>query len=259
MKTKIKFIVPLVVVVVVIGGLYLFLNNNKNQQNLVSTGCTNDNTLPMYGCGSYDEYITKRSDQQKKADDDLIKTILSANNNDSIKASNYTNKRGWDYSNSGDFITARKRFNQAWLIDHNNFVTFWQFAISYAKENKKDLALVNFERAVAMYDEKYKVSKNDLTTLICDRGLSYLTSASLENDVVKQKDLLNKTVSTIESQTKNSNYISSQCLLTEAQAYGALGDNANAKGKINEAIRIEPALKNSDMLKSILQDLKMSL
>jgi Tfp pilus assembly protein PilF len=251
-----KKIIYIIIALITVVGIGFILFNNKDTKNI--SQCANDNTLPMYGCSSYEEYINSRTPKQKEADEFLISSITAQYGNDVVVSSNAANKKGWDLVKT-DIVTARKRFNQAWLIDHNNFVTFWQFAITYAQENKNDLALADFERAVSLYDKKYETAKDDFTTLICDRALSYLANASIEKDKVRQKELLNKILVSIENQSKLTGSINSQCLLTEAQAYGALNDNVNAKNKVNEALKLEPSLKNSEIVSEIVKEYKLSL
>ncbi|BDQ35398.1 tetratricopeptide repeat protein [Pseudodesulfovibrio portus] len=81
------------------------------------------NEVPMYGG-------IEKTPALLQADEHLISDI---------EAKGYTReqgavlfaKRGWDFFRKGDMSTAIKRFNQAWLLDGDNYQAYWGFALVY--------------------------------------------------------------------------------------------------------------------------------
>jgi len=63
------------------------------------------NELPMYGGQHNPTVATNKSNSKSAAD------------------------LGWKYFNSGDFDTAIKRFNQAWMFDRENVDAYWGFGL----------------------------------------------------------------------------------------------------------------------------------
>lgn len=78
------------------------------------------NLQPAYGGGS----MTK---EERKVHDQFIDTVIKAYGTEE-KAGEETLKRAWSYYNQGDYATAMKRFNQAWLLDKDNPEIFYGFS-----------------------------------------------------------------------------------------------------------------------------------
>ncbi|MBU2512161.1 hypothetical protein KJ966_12545 [bacterium] len=70
------------------------------------------NELPMYGG-------VEKTPEQKKLDDEFIKTVTQQNGTREKASENVANL-GWKYLRKGDQKTAMKRFNQAWLLNSKN-------------------------------------------------------------------------------------------------------------------------------------------
>lgn len=58
---------------------------------------------------------------------------------------------GWKYLGQGDVSTAAKRFNQAWLLDPENYLAYWAFGIlAWDRDNNVDLSAAMFDKAISL-------------------------------------------------------------------------------------------------------------
>jgi len=58
---------------------------------------------------------------------------------------------GWKYLGQGDVSGAAKRFNQAWLLNPDNHLTYWAFGIlAFDRDNDVDLSSSMFEKALSL-------------------------------------------------------------------------------------------------------------
>lgn len=250
MKKK-YFILSILIIIVVL--LIVFINNPQKQ-----SVCPKDNLSPMYGCDSYNDFMSKRDNKQKEVDDQFVSTVMSKSNNDKVLASNSINRLGWSYFVKGDLDTAMKRYNQAWLITQDNFITYWQIGIILSQKGADNLALENFEKAVNTYDKKYQVSELDYNTLICDRALSYLTSASKEKDANEVNKYLTKSIESIEKLKNSDGKISDQCTLTLIQSYAASGKKAKANSELKNMVSRNPRIINNDTYKDVVKEFSLT-
>ncbi len=90
------------------------------------------NEQPMYG-GMYQSEPKNatelaRVEELKAADRDFIESVMAAGHTEQF-ASNYAVDRGWSFFRDGDYSTAIKRFNQAWLLDKENGDAYYGFAL----------------------------------------------------------------------------------------------------------------------------------
>src|ERR1700733_5120132 len=80
----------------------------------------NPNEIPLYAGGLTPE--------QQKANEQLVAGIdhdRLAHGMSRAQCAQHAIMRGWQYLNSGDPLSAIKRFNQAWLLDPNNANVYW--------------------------------------------------------------------------------------------------------------------------------------
>lgn len=102
----------------------------------------------MYGYGDYDEYIKNRSETVKAADENLINSIMNSGEVKSrAEAAQNACNKGFDYLNKRDKETAIKRYNQAWLFDHNQPCVYAGFGYYYADSPK------TVEKSFEMYEK----------------------------------------------------------------------------------------------------------
>ena len=100
------------------------------------------NELPMYGGVEF-------TPQQIKANEELIKSV-SERAGSREKASDIAARIGWSHYYKSDYSTAMKRFNQAWLLNHNNPLAYWGFAVLLSAQGKHDEAYKMFEKALSL-------------------------------------------------------------------------------------------------------------
>lgn len=141
MKNKIIVIGSvLVLIVVLVLCVNYFGSNNKLAIN----------EIPMYGFSSYEKYLSGRTPTIAKIDDDLVKSVLAVHNSNKREASNSACDKGFGYFNSNDSSTAMKRFNQGWLIDHQNPCIFAGYGYIYGKTGDYDKAMTNYDIAIQL-------------------------------------------------------------------------------------------------------------
>jgi tetratricopeptide (TPR) repeat protein len=82
------------------------------------------NELPMYG-GQHDPIVPQNSQFSREA------SML-----------------GWEYYYEGDFDTAIKRFNQAWMFDRENPEAYWGFGLILSERAEHENPRANLEESV---------------------------------------------------------------------------------------------------------------
>ena len=65
-----------------------------------------------------------------------------------IKHSAEAAKLGWNYFYKGDPDTAIKRFNQAWMLDHNNVDALWGFGVVMGSRATQEEPLSNINESI---------------------------------------------------------------------------------------------------------------
>lgn len=174
-KKIILILGALVLVFFVIGTLASLRNKHVDENSFESNQVLLNNTDPMYGFSSYDDYRLRRDVQQAKIDDTFVKGVL-ADNPDTAEQSNYAVFKGFEFLQNGDSETAIKRFNQGWLIDNNNQNVYWGFAIYTGTKKGNELALKYFDTALEKFDQKYINEVTDKDRLTCDAAIGYASA-----------------------------------------------------------------------------------
>lgn len=121
-------------------------------------GAASSKVLPMFGQQA-------KTDAQQRADERFL-TSCDKSFETRTEASNFFMDRGWEFLNEGQTDTAVYRFNLAWLLNPDNYNTYWGFGlVEHSKGKPKE--------AIAMYDRALKYQpKNSL--LLSDLGASQL-------------------------------------------------------------------------------------
>ncbi|PKV75418.1 tetratricopeptide repeat protein [Pontibacter ramchanderi] len=114
--------------------------------------------LPMFG------QIAK-TDAQQKADEKFL-TSCDKSFESRTEASNFFMERGWEFLNEGQVDTAAYRFNLAWLLNPDNFNTYWAFGVVEFNRGKTG-------EAISMFDRALKYQPNN-SMLLSDIGLAYV-------------------------------------------------------------------------------------
>lgn len=77
--------------------------------------------LPMYG-------DVEKTEKQKNADATYLE-YMDAHFDDRRASSETAARAGWNYWYKGDWQTAMRRFNQAWLLDSDNYSAYWGYVV----------------------------------------------------------------------------------------------------------------------------------
>jgi|GEM_PF-2315228 len=174
-KLPMTAIIIAVILAVLVGvEVYLFSGNERKENDVVNVDALPSNTIPMYGFLSYDDYLSHRSAQQAKTDDDFV--TLTLKKGSAPEASNYAVKKGFEYLGGGDPDTAIKRFNQGWLLAHENQNVYWGYAVYTANKKGNEAALQYFDMALEKFDRKYVQSATDQDQLMCDAAIGYASA-----------------------------------------------------------------------------------
>lgn len=129
---------------------------------------TNIRLLPEYG------NVPKTRDQQA-ADATFIAESLKEDTS-RRKASDKRVDFGFKYLYRQDLKTAMYRFNQAWLLDHENENVYWGFGAIYVIFNDTDAALKQYDKGLKLNPK----SSNILT----DKGTVYVMKYQVSNSKV---------------------------------------------------------------------------
>lgn len=110
----------------------------------------------MYGFNSYEEYLANRTEWQKNADAELIKTIMDSGEVKSLEeAASDACQRWIELISKGDAKTGIKRINQAGILDPENACIYANYGY-YLAFQKDDI-----EGASLMYEKAIKLMKKD--------------------------------------------------------------------------------------------------
>jgi Tfp pilus assembly protein PilF len=131
--------------------------------------------LPMFG-------NKPKTEAEQKADEKFLSSCDKSFSS-RTEASEFFMNSGWGYFNEGQVDTAMYRFNLAWLLNPDNYNTYWAFGLV---ENGKG----NTAEAIGMYERALKYQPNN-SLLLSDMAAAYLTQ--YEKD--KKKKTLKKVVS----------------------------------------------------------------
>lgn len=119
--------------------------------------------VPMYG-----QPETPRPEFLKGADEAFIKKASSEFGGNRELASMAWAAVGEDYMSKGDTYNAMRRYNQAWLLNPNNYVCYWGFGRVMLERHEYDEALKYFEKAKQLINDDYQKP-----ALISDTGAAY--------------------------------------------------------------------------------------
>ena len=196
-----------------------------------------DNLKPRYGdVVKSQEYI----DLDNKFIDDVVKEFGTRE----IAAKKHLNF-GWNYFKKGDFNTAMRRFNQAWLLDSTLIDVNWGYgAVLGAKQQ--------YEQAID-YLKRYQCSNPNNDRIYIDIATAYFQYASSQ----KQKGLIESWVLNL---NKGKSCIKKSLLINDknAHTYSQLAvayynenniDSAKYYGQL--AIKLDPKVLQSEFKKAV--------
>lgn len=108
-------------------------------------GPTRIDNLPMYG-----QPTVPRPSVLRQADAAFIETASSEFGGNRQLASIAWADQAERFLDQGNFDFAMRRYNQAWLLDPNNYEVFWGFARVTAQQGKIPEALQHVEKALQL-------------------------------------------------------------------------------------------------------------
>jgi len=98
------------------------------------------NERPMYG-------LVEKTAEQKRADEEYIR-MMTADGRSREEAADVAAKNAWNVFYSGDKVMAMRRLNQAWLLDPDNPLALWGFAVISIDRGDWDAALRYYRMAM---------------------------------------------------------------------------------------------------------------
>lgn len=126
---------------------------------------------PMYG-------NFKRSEIEMAVDRELVQKAIALAGSEE-KALKQTIDLAWKYYKAGDFKSAIKRFNQAWLIDSSNAEVYFGFGMLLSERG-------DLQQAVTMYHKTLEINPSHHLAVV-NLGRAYTLWASQIADFDKNK------------------------------------------------------------------------
>lgn len=128
----------------------------------------NINELPLYGG-------VIKSTAQLEFDKKFIEEVLKLTNGNHIKAGQQLIYKGWEEILKQDTVTAIKRFNQAYLLDPENYEIYWGLGIATNLQGKFSESKKLFKRAFEINSRNGKLAADYVSSLL-NMAASYLNS-----------------------------------------------------------------------------------
>lgn len=111
-----------------------------------------EDSTPLYLLPMYGHPDREKPDHLKKADEEFIKAATAEQTR--AEASDYYAAKGWEFGGKGDYETAMKRFNQAWLLNPDSYKPYWGFGLILKQQANLPEAVTNFEKALSLMDKE---------------------------------------------------------------------------------------------------------
>lgn len=188
------------------------------------------NLLPMYG--------QKEKCQEQLDDDKEFLAEMDKNFKSRQESSKALSSKGWEYFYRNDFETAMKRFNQAWLLDNNNYEAYWGFANIRGKQNQ-------LEEARNLFDLAKKLNPTNANF--------FISSASTYGGLYNQKKdiaLLNS----MRADLQRANQLdpnNPQVYAELAAVHFYLNDKTKALEYLKKAEHLDPSVINPNLKKAL--------
>ena len=171
----------------------------------------------------------EKTEKQRESDEKFRKDILEHYKGDTIAASRKMSDLGFTYLyDKGDFTTAMRRFNQAYMLNSKNADAYYGFGTIYFNFGAMEKAREQYEKGLELNPKHSKI--------LTDYGTTYLGDyyQSLEKKEENPNQFLNKANEFLEKSLaidkKDSNTIYK---LSIVKMY--LGDCKEAKGLLKKA------------------------
>jgi len=135
---------------------------------------------PMYG-----QPEIPRPGYMQKIDEVFINEAISGFGGDRNEASIAWAAVAEDFFRKGNLHYAMRRYNQAWLLDPENYLAYWGFGQVALARDEFDSSIKYLEKAKKLINDTYQEP-----ALLSDTGSAYLYKAmsiSVENSVEREK------------------------------------------------------------------------
>lgn len=152
--------------------------------------CRSDiNVLPMYG-------RVKKCKEQIAVDEVFLKEMDNLYHDRKIASMEIANL-GWEHFYKNELETAMKKFNQAWLLDSNNYQAYWGYGNIEGKRKNYKESIAFFERALSLNDTNASLLESSSTSFFhlflndndeqyLDTGINYLRrSLSIDSNNIR--------------------------------------------------------------------------
>jgi tetratricopeptide (TPR) repeat protein len=138
------------------------------------------NLIPMYGYPDIE-----KPEALKKVDEEFIRNVVDGGSRE--EASRRFAGEAWNLFRKGDGANAMRRFNQAWLLNPDNYQPYWGFGALLFAQKRPSEAVVHYEKALSLISEA-----SEKPRLLSDVGRAYSMLGFAESDPAKSGDLFAK-------------------------------------------------------------------
>lgn len=174
--------------------------------------------IPMYGQPGIPPPAMART-----ANAAFIKTASELHGGSREAASKTWYAEGERYMRERNLDYAMRRYNQAWLLNPNNYQPYWGFARVLVEIDRLDEAIQHFETAKTLCDDSYQKS-----ALLADAGVAHSRAGNFQraNEHFQESTALdpkyeNAWYAWSKSLYREGNYVEAWSKLKQAQALGA--------------------------------------
>jgi len=174
--------------------------------------------IPMYG-----QPGIPRPEALRQADEDFINKASAGFGGSREAASKAWNAEGERFLRELNFDYAMRRYNQAWLLNPNNYQSYWGFARVMVQTDQLSEAIQQFEKAIALCDDNYQK-----VALLSDAAVAYSESGTFQraNRLFKESTALDPKYEKAwyrwsQSSFRERNYSEAWSKLRQARALGA--------------------------------------
>jgi len=143
--------------------LPLLVNGENCSRDVTTADGTRWDEVPMYG-----QPAVPRPKPQQDADAQFIHDAAGLFGGDRKKACQAWTTKGDEEFNHGNDGVAMRRYNEAWLLDPDSYLSYWGFGRVLLDEGNTDEAIEYLEKSAKMVDDAYQKP-----ALLTDLGTAY--------------------------------------------------------------------------------------